>query len=183
MLYLRLTHSVPVTVNDLESIANDIADSWGTRLTPRITSNVTLDRIDITFIPTAGESLQWSHSEVKTGADANVLADAASCYVLDWLISDYYRGGHPRSYLPGVPANQLTNGSDLGAVFLAAVAVQVELFRNDVNAITSTHVTAVEIGTVRFQSHLAWLVPPVFRPYTGSKIRTVIGTQRRRLTG
>jgi hypothetical protein len=182
VFYCQLTHTVAVTVNDLESILNGIVDLWGGNMMASLTTNVTLQQADGVFIPSVGQSLQWTHTETKTGLDANIIQDASACAVVDWLISDYYRGGHPRTYLPGPSSSGITNASQLGATIRSNIAANAETTRNGINALTSTNVTAVTMGTVRFQSAKAWLSPPVFRPYTGSKVRSVLGSQRRRLT-
>ena len=182
VFYCRLTHSSAVTVNDLETILNGIVDAWGGNMMASLTTNVSLIQADGVFIPSVGQSLQWTHTETKTGTDANIIQDASACAVVDWLISDYYRGGHPRTYLPGPSSSGITNASQLGATIRSNIATNAETTRNLINALTSTHVTVVEMGTVRFQSAKAWLSPPVFRPYTGSKVRAVLGSQRRRLT-
>jgi hypothetical protein len=183
VLFLRLTHTAVVTVNDLETITNGMADSWGTRFAANLSNVTLLNSIDVTFIKAVGQSLQYTHTEAKVGTSANSLPDASACYVINWAIGDYYRGGHPRTYLPGVISTAMVNGSNLLAGNLTAVATAANGWLTDTNALTSTNVTQVELGTVRFQSGNAWLDPPVFKPYQSASIRPVIGTQRRRLIG
>jgi hypothetical protein len=183
VMYLRLTHVNPVTVNDLETLLNVMADSWGTRFAASLHTSTILSQIDATFIKAAGESLQYTHTEAKAGSSPNALADSSACYVINWAIGDYYRGGHPRSYLPGVISTAMVNGSNLLAANVTALATAATGFLNDVNAATSTNVSQTELGTVRYQSDEAWLDPPAFKPFQSASIRSIIGTQRRRLVG
>lgn len=182
VVYLRLTHVNPVTVNDLETILNIMADSWGTRIGPVVSTATTLSSIQATWIGSAGTSLDYTHTEAKAGSAANQTTDAAACYVVNWAIGDFYRGGHPRSYVPGIPSNIISNGSTILAASLATAAAAFQGWLNDTNAATSTNVSQVELGTVRYQSGGLWLSPPVFKPYQSASVRQTIGTQRRRLT-
>lgn len=183
VFWLRLTHANPVTVNDLETILNGIIDSFATQFMAQTTSNVIYNELKATFIKAAGESLEYTHTETKTGTDANVLNDSSACVVINWATGEYYRGGHPRTYLPGPQANHITNASNLDAAQQANRAAAAQAWLNAVNALTSTNVTQVEMGTVRFESALAWLSPPRFVAYQSASCRAVLGSQRRRLIG
>lgn len=183
VFWLRFTHANPVTVNDLETITNGIIDALGTNFGALLTSNVSYLATKATFIKAVGESLEYTHTESKTGGDGNTLPDAAACFVINWATGQYYRGGHPRTYMPGIRSTYLVNASDLTAIGQSALAAAAQAWLNAVNALTSTNITVVEMGTVRFESAKAWLSPPVFVPYQSASIRHVIGTQRRRLVG
>lgn len=182
VVYLRLTHVNPVTVNDLETILNVMADQWGTAVAPVIANLTSLLNIQASFITGVGTSLDYTHTETKTGTAANNTTDVAACYVINWQIGDFYRGGHPRSYWPGIPSNVISNGSTINGPSGAAAAAAATNWMNAINAATSTNITQTELGTVRYASGNAWLSPPVFKPYTSASCRTLIGTQRRRIS-
>lgn len=182
VLYLKLTHTNPVTVNDLETILNGVSDNWNTDIGSQLTTNVSLNAVAASFITGVGTSLDYTHTETHSGSQANPIQNIASCVVVNWAIGDYYRGGHPRTYFPGPNGGNLNNGSTLTGAYQAALATSATAWLNHINALTSTNVTQVQLGTVRYQSGHNWLSPPVFKPYTSASIRPTLGIQRRRLT-
>lgn len=183
VMYLELT-GTGITINDLSTLAGDIATDWDSNFKGFYTSAVVLTQVDIRYIPSLGNELRfvgaYSHAGTNGGTTG---ADASACYVLSWVISDYYRGGHPRTYLPGVPANLITNGSDIDATTFASLISNANSYRSAINALTTTNITGVQIGTVRFASNNAWLSPPRFVPFTGVKAgkKLKLGSQRRRI--
>jgi hypothetical protein len=183
VFWLRLTHTNPITVNDLSALATSMDTLFNTTWRPQVSASYTATSIDIKFYPGGGTVLEYSKSITRTGAGATAVQDAGASYVVNWIIGSLYRGGHPRSYWAGVDNATVTSGSDVTTSALSAVAAGAEAFRNGINAFTSTNATAVEMGTVRFQSADTWLTPPVFYPYTGSKVRSKLGSQRRRILG
>lgn len=181
VFYLRLTHTAALTVNDLETIFNGIADNWGTDVATNMGAGVSLTTVGGTFRQSDGSALEYTHTETKTAAGANQIYDVSACFVVDWSISSYYRGGHPRSYWPGVTGAQTTDGAKLTSATQTNIATAANAWRNHINALTSTNVTQVEMGTVRYQANKLWLDPPVFYPFTSAKCSPYMGTQRRRI--
>lgn len=181
VFYLRFTDDGTRTINDLDSILTAIGTNYSTDVLAQLSSSFTMTSITGVWITSVGNQLSDVKTVALTGGAGAAVADAAASIVVDWKISDYYRGGHPRSYVPGVVSGNVTNGSDLSGGYLTSLATGFGALRNHINALTATHVSQVEMGTVRFQSADAWLTPPVFRPYTSVSIRAKLGTQRRRI--
>lgn len=181
VFWLKFTKSAAVTVNDLSSIATSMDTLYNTTIRPQLSGSYTLTSIDLKYYKGDGTILEYSKAVTRTGAGATAVQDAGASYVVNWIIGSLYRGGHPRTYFSGVDNTTVTSGSDVTAGAQSAVAAGAEAWRNGINAITSTNVTAVTMGTVRFQQADTWLSPPVFYPYTGSKVRAKIGSQRRRI--
>jgi hypothetical protein len=183
VFYLNLTHGV-VTVTDLQNVADYIAAQWNTNYGPEVTGAVTLTAVDIRFIPTVGSELRYVGTYGYAGTNAGGNPDnVSSCSVIDFVISDYYRGGHPRQYVPGPPLTAISNGSDISGTYMSALVAAVNTFRNNLNAHTTTNISAIVMGTVRFASGGAWLVPPRFVAFTSVKAgkNLKMGAQRRRI--
>lgn len=179
--WLRLTSSAPAQA-DLDALALSLANQWGTNLAEYISPAVGLVDTTLVWIPTAGTELISTNATAHSGLSSGTpIHDAAACYVLSWHISAYYRGGHPRTYLPGVETENITNYSDL----IAGIQVNLHLgalnFLTGVNALTHGAITQTELGTVSFASGLAWRTPPIFRPYVGISVSPKLGNQRRRI--
>jgi hypothetical protein len=131
--------------------------------------------------PGGGEIVQFNTTaRVGTGAGPQ-LPNLATAAVMNWRVDKYYRGGKPRSYLPGVTSTNTTDYVHLTTSAINTYQSGMANFRTAVNAATSGGITAVALGTVSFISAKEWRSPPVFWPYLGVTVRSILGTQRRRL--
>jgi len=183
VFYLQLTHTSAVTVNDLQTIADGISTAWAAH-SGSFDTECVLTGVDVTFIPTSGTELRYVGSYSHAGTSTvTALKDVSANFVVDYVISDYYRGGHPRSYLSGVPVDATTDGANLTSAYQSGIVTNWNAIRNAINALTSTNITGTQMGTVRFSSGHSWLTPPRFVPFTSVKIgkRGKIGSQRRRI--
>lgn len=181
VFYLGLTGGGIVS-SDLNTLATSLATQWNTNIAPALCNTVTLTNTDIVYIPSVGNELVGASSASHNGQVVNApVDDVSASFVVNWLISAYYRGGHPRWYLPGVDRTAVTNGSAIAGANTSALATDMAAFRTAVNAMTTTNISAVVIGTMSFQSGNAWRGTPLFRPFTGVKIKSTLGSQRRRI--
>lgn len=181
VFYLQVTGS-GVTVNDLQTIANGIDTAFNTNIIPQMAPTTTMTAVEVVFIPSVGNEVVYKGSYARTGSYAGTrIDDVSSCAVIQWKISAYYRGGHPRSYMPGLATAHVTNGSDLDATETSGLATSWNAFRNAVNALTSTNITAVVMGTLSFASGKVWRTTPLFRQFTSVSVNPKLGSQRRRI--
>lgn len=181
VFYLQCTHGT-VTVNDLQTIADGIKAAWDTDVKPQVPSNVVMSTVTVVFIDAVGSEVTYTGTYSVTGTSSNTpIDDASACFVVNWKISAYYRGGHPRTYLPGPSTNHVSNGSDIDSASLSSVATAMNSFRNAINALTSTNISVVVMGTLSFASGKVWRSTPVFRPFTSVSVNPKLGSQRRRI--
>jgi hypothetical protein len=181
VFYLQLTGS-GVTVNDLQSLSDAIEGLYNTNIKAWWPSVVTLTDVSIVYIVSAGVELTFEKNYSLTGTSAaSPIDNASGAVVVRWKISAYYRGGHPRSYMPGPTSDYVSNGSDVSGSAQTNIASAWNAVRNGINAITTTNITGVVMGTLSFQTGNAWRVTPVFRPFTSVSINPKLGTQRRRI--
>lgn len=181
VFYLQVSGSA-ITINDLESLSDEIATLWNTDVAVEVPSVVVLTNVSIVYIPSVGEELTYEGAYSHAGSAAGtIVSDASACYVMNWKISSYYRGGHPRSYMPGVNTASISNGSDVSAGTQTSLAAAWNSFRNSLNAYTTTNITALTMGTLSFQTANAWRVTPLFRAFTSVTARAKLGSQRRRI--
>jgi hypothetical protein len=182
VFWLLLTSSAPAQA-DLDSLAGSINALWATTLAMHLTNVVNLVTTQLVWLPGGGVELVSANSTLQAGHDTGTtLQDAAASVVLSWHIGAYYRGGHPRTYMPGLDPVNITNYSDLTPGVVSAIHTDALAWLNGINAMTHGAISAVQLGTVSFQAAHAWRTPPIFRPYLGVTCRPTIGTQRRRLT-
>lgn len=181
VFYLQITGGT-VTVNDLQSVANEIDSLYNSNINPLVPSTVTMTDIKVVYVPSVGNEVVFEGNYSRTGIGAGTqVADASACFVVNWHISAYYRGGHPRTYMTGVTTTEITNGSDLSSTATTAVSGGWNAFRNALNAFTTTNISTIVMGTLSFQSGNVWRATPLFRAYTSVSTRSKLGSQRRRI--
>jgi hypothetical protein len=111
--YVQLT-GTGITATDLNTLATDIATAWNTSIAPNVSVDCVLTGVNIVFIPSVGNELIGSATVSHAGSNGHpTLPDAGASWVVNWHISAYYRGGHPRWYVAGVSDVYVTNGSDM----------------------------------------------------------------------
>jgi hypothetical protein len=181
--WLKLTSAGAPNAADLLNILTTIKTDFNGNVATDLSSNWAANGFDAHWIPTVGTIVEASVAYPNAGAGGAAVQDASACYVVDWLTGLYYRGGHPRTYFAGVQSADVTLGSTIGGTRLTDLATNAAAWMAQINALSHGDITAVKFGTVSFASGKAWRVPPVFVPYTGVKIRSTIGTQRRRIGG
>lgn len=181
IFYLQVTGGA-VTINDLTTLATDIATEWNTTMGTILTPDTVLTSVQIVYVPSVGNELQavWTGTHAGTNATTTI-QDASAAWVLNWPIGAYYRGGHPRWYVAGVAANAITNGSDGTGTVPGNLATQANNLRNYINGLTLTSITALAMGTLSFSTGGAWRATPIFRAFTGVSTRHKLGSQRRRI--
>lgn len=181
VFYLELT-GTGITAADLNTLATDIATQWNTNFGNLCLPSTILTEVKIVYVPSVGNEVVGvatvSHAGTNTGTDVE---NAASCSVINWNISAYYRGGHPRWYLPGISQAHVSNGSDIDSTFASNIASGANSFRTGVNGFTTTNISGVSFGTLSFASGNVWRGTPLFRPFTGATTRLKLGSQRRRI--
>jgi hypothetical protein len=181
VFYLALTGS-GVTSTDLESLCDSIKAAWTTSIAPQLEQTCILTGVQITYIPSAGNEVIGVKAYSQAGGiSTGPIQDAGASAVVSWKIGAYYRGGHPRSYVTGVPAAKVTTGSALTSAYVTSLTAAWEAFRVALNTMTATHVTSVIMGTISFARDKAWRVTPLFFPYQSVLVSPTLGSQRRRI--
>jgi hypothetical protein len=180
VFWLNLTATTH-TAADLKNIVDSMVAAYATRLMANA-SNVSYQTgAKATWLYASNQAIEYQGSYSNVGGQTGTALPDSSCVVIDWSIADYYRGGHPRTYLAVVSNSVVGVGRNIGSTFSATLATAANGFISDVNALTHGGISAVGLGTVRFASGNAWLSPPVFRGYLSASVRPILGTQRRRL--
>jgi hypothetical protein len=144
-----------------------------------LSSDVDLRGINVKSL--GGDGIEAPNfSSVQGGGGSGALPP--SCAVcLTWKASIAWRGGHPRTYLPGIPSAQ--RGSAAGAGLLSAFTINV---RNDANAylaemqsntIGGAHALP---GFVSYFTGYAFRPVPLFFPFNTCVVHDRIDSQRRR---
>jgi hypothetical protein len=114
------------------------------------------------------------------GVSGDTLAPGTAV-ALSWQIAESYRGGKPRSYLPGIP-NTAQNSQGESAL-LPSYATSLESAGSTFMNYFNTHTvagTTVTLGTVSYHTSHAVRPSPLFYTYIGVRVHERLDSQRRR---
>jgi hypothetical protein len=113
-------------------------------------------------------------------ASGNPLApQSAVCW--SWSIAASYRGGKPRTYLPGIPQSALSdpNGAAITPTYATALEGYGVAFKSAVNSITVSP-SGIELGSPSYFLHNAVRPTPIFFPFLACTVHERVDSQRRR---
>lgn len=171
---------------DCISIAEDVWDAYAADFLPVIQENAVLQQVTVTDLTTTSGSVGgWTASQA--GGDTGPTLTAGASIVVSWRIARRYRGGKPRTYLPPPSQDEIVDTSHYKDTYVADVLAAAVAFRNDVNGITSTDISGLELGCVSYYDKASVPTPPhlratpLFEPFTDISVNTRIDSQRRRL--
>jgi hypothetical protein len=171
----------PPTAEQCALIGADIFDMYDGSILRQVQENFHLTEVKITDLTSdtsgAGEFTGDSAGGL-TGSPMS--AQVATC--VSWPIARRYRGGHPRTYVPGPRSTDLVDSSHWKPAYLAALQSAAATFRTLVNAFTGDGVTTLQLGAVSYVLNNAPRVAPLFFPFvTDPSVHSRVDTQRRRL--
>jgi hypothetical protein len=165
---------------DITALATDMFGIFETTLLTQLDNDVVETECDVEYWTGTGNMI----SEVFGAHNGGVVGGgfgASTAAVISWAITDSYRGGKPRNYLPGVPIGAAGTQRLFTDAFVSSLRTQAAAFLADVNAITTTHISSVALGVVHFFRGGVALSPPTFDPYIGASVQKRYCSQRRRL--
>lgn len=187
VFWVQVTGAASADATDMDDLADDLYAAYATHLQPLAPLASHLEHCKV-VLRSSGSDLLNIHSEDTAGAVTGDDLPAQVARLLSWNIGTSYRGGHPRTYLAAATYTQLDGVTELNGTTIANLNSGAALFRTAVNAITTTHLSAVMLGTLsRFTAGgstatpKVYRDPPVFMPFTGVHAQPRICTQRRRL--
>lgn len=179
----------PGTETDLDNIAVQVDNLWGTNIAPVVNSGCVLTGVTVWDISSdtglVGQA-ETSHAGTRAGTAA---LTAQTCVGTTWTIRRHYRGGHPRTYMLGIYHSDLVTNSQKFITTAYAQIVQSawEAFMIGVNAITTPTTGLLTMGQVSYyhgknaDGTPALRVQPVFDPFLGVTVDQRIDSQRRRV--
>jgi hypothetical protein len=167
---------------ELTTLANSIMTEWGATVLAPLSEYCTLSSVTLEAFGASGTVFTGSSTDTAlngTASGQGLTNQVAVC--LSWQTGLYYRGGKPRTYLPGIPASALASGyNDITTTFRNTL-------QTDAAAALATYNGYSLLGEpivfswLSFAKAGAWLEPPVLRAITGVEVGLRLDTQRRRL--
>jgi hypothetical protein len=179
--WCQLTTGSTIIQADLDTWTSAFGTAQGSNIGPQQAPSVTYSLATATLFQPDGSILRSVRTVSATGSEAGTeMNDNGPAWVISWLSSVYWRGGKPRSYIPGVMQGDATAPGILTAGAVNTKTTAALAFRTAVNALTAGTITGTQLGFVSFRSGNADRVPPIFYPFTGAKVHPRLGNQRRR---
>ena len=181
IFHAQLVTSSTITQTDLDTWTLAFFNAYKTRFQSLVPTDTTVSFAKAVLYTPGGGELISLQGTAYAGTGSASSAPGAPSKVVSWLSTVYWRGGKPRTYMPGLVAGDLTTSTDVIAPTpLANLKTGAANFRTDVNALTAGTITGTTIGFVSFRSGNTERGTPLFFAFTGSTVHPRIGSQRRR---
>jgi hypothetical protein len=140
-----------------------------------------IDRIQGTVRTSTTGAITVDVNASVVGLTGGVDLPANIAVGISWKVGLYYRGGHPRTYLAGIPSTARANVREWTNTYATAVAASAVNFLGDVNALTPGSITDVDLGMLSYVVNKAYRAQAAFFPFTSATVDKRIDTMRRRL--
>jgi hypothetical protein len=178
MHYTDTSSNLAFTQGQLDTIVATMRSAFKDRLLIRLGAAVTLTSVTaVDLTSNAGLTSVLSVADPGSVAAPYMPANAAAC--LSWHDPIHYRGGHPRTYLTGIPASAQATVRQFTNTFLTNMQSSINLFLADVNVTLSGR--SMKLACVHRTRNNVTLNPVVVSFLTTGSVDARIDTQRRRL--
>lgn len=185
----------PPTQGDANTLSAALQQQFGEHLMSPLADNCVL--VESTIQDLSSDTGVVSTNTTTQAGGAGAMLTASACYVINHLIGRHYRGGKPRTYIPGVVAGNLTGTNEVSSAAQTAIGTA---WSGAINAFLGTSgvtITLQDIVNVSYYSgnkvvtspttgrarNVPQLRPggPVVDHISGSVVAAKLGSQRRRL--
>jgi hypothetical protein len=169
----------PATEADLNTWAEGFYTHFGSTIAQCVGNTTTYGTIDVIDLTTPSSAV-GGYSGPDLG-DAIAAADNAVCWLVNHKIARRYRGGHPRTYIPGTGGANITSGNTWAETILGTMQEAVTSFYAACLAIDTPSCTGAQLVSVSYYTAGELRDEPLVDVVTGSTVSPMIATQRRRL--
>lgn len=167
-------------VDHLSTFAEDVANAWAATILGDQSAAARLTSVRVlSYI--SGNEYAGEFTTTAGGGTAGDSLPAQVCAVVDWLESTTYRGGHPRTYVWGVPSSAFFLAtSTLADAYRSALRSEAAAFLAAFNAIVVTGFGTPSLSTLHRVAAGAPLHPGYLSTLHSPSVRGKVGSQRRR---
>ncbi len=181
VFHAQLATTGSITQANLDTWTLAFFNAYKTAFQALLPSDTTISSAKCVLYTPGNQELISTQGVSYAGTGTFISTPGAASKVISWLSTVYWRGGKPRTYLPGLASGDLATGSDtIQPTPLAATKTAAASFLAAVNALTATSITGTAFGFVSFRTGNAERPTPLFFPFTGSTVHPRVGIQRRR---
>jgi|SRR5678809_1335152 len=171
-----------ITVSDLEALAGDAGDLFGTHFMPSL-SNASLLETTQAVLWAEGGPFEGIVATPQAGGRTSPALPANCAAGISWKVMAHYRGGHPRTYLCTPTLDVMANASQYFSSYATELASKAAAFHAGLEELGpyGLGIDSLVHGVISFVDDGEWRTPPIFRPIVGQSVDRRLDTQRRRL--
>lgn len=171
------------STTDVSALAADMYLAYTTHFAPVQGGTIKHDRCRVTYFTSDVDVvILGEHSGSSTGtAVGGSNLDAGAAITVTWDANVFWRGGKPRTYLPGPLTTNLLDTSHFSQAYINSVFTAANAYLTQVNTLTSGVFTDVSLGLVSFFSKQPTAIRPKFFPITAARVGSRVDHQRRRV--
>lgn len=176
------------TAADAGVLAQRWHTGWAGQICGVQNDQITLESVECTLWHSDGLTVDAAYSNPVAGEDTGVPLDASACVLVSLRVDERWKGGHPRSYIPGVSQDRLDGVSRYTGATVTDYQDAFDAYLAYVNGASSTHIDSAYLAAVRRfadRGSLAvpkvYLDPPEVLRVTSGVVRSHVASQRRRL--
>lgn len=168
-----------ITQADADAMANSAHGAYNNRIMPQLHSSVTLGQVTVVDLSsTSGVSA--INTDGGGGGQAASVSPLSVAFLVNWKIARRYRGGHARSYLPGVSEADVDGSGIILGTRRTALNTALGQFIADIAA-TAGGPTNPHLAVVHYFKDGVLQSSPTVDPIVSGSCNIICGTQRRRL--
>lgn len=182
VFWANLVGGATATQAGFDTWTTNFGDQYYNVFKDILSTGTTINSASAVLFQSSTSVLHSLHTVNQPGlVSAQFLNDASAAVVLSWTSNAYWRGGKPRTYLPGIQASYQANAYNITPAGDTAYTAHGSSWITAINALSAPSISNTQFGFVHFFAGGVLLNPGVFYAITGCQVHPRFGTQRRRL--
>jgi hypothetical protein len=188
----------PLTSTGLGDLLGHVSSAWTSTLSQSTHNGYTLATLVATDLNSDMGAVAVTNPGTLGGVASASPLDASVCWLINHKVGRRYRGGHPRTYLPGPRIEDLQNGVSWASASIGTLTSNWQNFVIDLESNSSVVTPLVPVNVSRYSGFTVVIHPktgraenvptprvggPLIDKITGFSVNPIPGNQRNRLRG
>lgn len=179
VFYMTYSGTPPSTA-DCSAVATSVRAAWLSAIAPAMLTGTILTGVEVADMSTSTGAV-GSNSTSAAGTKASSAPLPVNCaVVISYKVNRRYRGGHPRNYLPGPNAADVSNGRTWQSAYQTVLNAMSGNWPTALNAISSGG-SNYQLAAVSYYNGGALRTQPLVMAVTSCVVHTRLDSMRRRL--
>lgn len=169
----------PIPQGQLDEIVTIFHNWWSTSIAPHVSNAVSVDQVQAVDIGSSTGAVSTNSVVIVGGVAGNAYPPNTS-FLINWKINRRYRGGHPRTYLPGPTQNDSNTAGVVLPGSITAMNTAANALINNL-LLGTTLPGGYALSTVHYHLGHVLLTVPIVDAIQAGTCNGKLATQRRRL--
>src|SRR5215831_7168843 len=153
VFWLNLAGGSTATQAAFDTIVSGVFGAYNNAFQTSLSNQTTITLANGVLFQSPTTVLHSTFSAANAGLlSTPFVQDNAAAVVLSCTSNAYWRGGKPRTYLPGIPTSQMADNHQLSATADTDYTNHGNSFHTALNALSATGITQSQHGFVKFFS-------------------------------